>query len=49
MRPEREHDDAGYNTAGQLASVVDTLNRTNSVAYNLSGEIASVTDFRGGR
>lgn len=36
-----------YTAAGQLVHVIDTLDRTNTVAYNAEGRIASVTDFSG--
>jgi YD repeat-containing protein len=35
--------------AGRLVRIIDTLDRTNTVAYNAEGRIASLTDFSGRR
>lgn len=38
-----------YTASGQLLHVIDTLDRTNTVAYDPNGRIANVTDFSGRR
>ncbi|MDB6066227.1 MAG: wapA, partial [Pedosphaera sp.] len=36
-----------YDSSGRLATVIDTLNRTNTITYDSSGRIYSVADFSG--